>query len=110
MITSNFYIKNHKIIGFHVSGHAGYADHGSDIVCSAVSVLSMSIANGITEVLNIQPKIDINEDGMLKLSLRKNSKEEIDSSQVLLKTMLINMKDLEKNYTDYIKVIVDEEV
>lgn len=110
MITSKFYIKNHEIIGFHVSGHAGYAEHGSDIICSAVSVLSMSIANGITEVLKIQPEIDIDEDGMLKLSLRKNSEEEISRSEVLLRTMLINMQDLEKNYTDYIKVLIDEEV
>lgn len=110
MITSKFYIKNHKIIGFHVSGHAGYAEHGSDIICSAVSVLSMSIANGITEVLKIEPEIVIDDDGMLNLSLRNNSEDEISRSEVLLETMLVNMKDLEKNYRDYIKVIIDEEV
>ena len=29
-----------QVIGCHMSGHAGYDDHGFDIVCAAVSALS----------------------------------------------------------------------
>lgn len=28
-----------------VSGHAGYADHGHDIICAAVSILNDTLAN-----------------------------------------------------------------
>ena len=37
MIQAKFYKKNGKFSGFRVSGHAGYADAGEDIVCAAVS-------------------------------------------------------------------------
>ncbi|MDE7105331.1 MAG: ribosomal-processing cysteine protease Prp, partial [Ruminococcus sp.] len=35
MIQAKFYKKNGKFSGFRVSGHAGYADAGEDIVCAA---------------------------------------------------------------------------
>lgn len=36
--------------GFTVEGHANYAEHGRDIVCSAVSVLTQMIAQEIMEL------------------------------------------------------------
>ena len=38
---------NGNIIGFVISGHSGYAEAGSDIVCSAISTLSQSICVGL---------------------------------------------------------------
>lgn len=35
---------------FEISGHSGYAEEGSDIVCSAVSAMSQLVINTITEV------------------------------------------------------------
>lgn len=35
------------ITGFKVSGHAGYAEAGSDVVCSAVSALVINTINSI---------------------------------------------------------------
>ena len=26
-----------NVTGFHVSGHAGFAEHGSDVICAGVS-------------------------------------------------------------------------
>ncbi len=40
-----------------MSGHAGSTDQGYDMVCSAISAVSITIANGITEVLKINPLI-----------------------------------------------------
>ena len=37
------------IEGFSLKGHAGYAEHGSDIVCSAVSMLTINTLNSISE-------------------------------------------------------------
>lgn len=109
MITARFKRKHESIICFNISGHAGYADSGFDIVCSAVSSISCAIANGITEVLYIEPEIVVNEnDGLINLDLSKNSKEEIEKSQVLMKTMLLGIKSIEQMYGDYIKVIEEE--
>ena len=35
------------IEGFSLKGHAGYAEYGSDIVCSAVSMLTINTLNSI---------------------------------------------------------------
>lgn len=34
--------QNGNITGFHMEGHAGYADRGSDIVCASISVLAIN--------------------------------------------------------------------
>ena len=39
--------RNDEYIGFSCNGHAGYADNGKDIVCSAVSVLVINTINSI---------------------------------------------------------------
>ena len=109
MIRCDFFTKKNLIVGYIIDGHAGYAEHGEDIVCSAVSVLAQGIANGISEVIKIESIIEV-EDGFLSLSLRRNSIEEIKQCQVLLETLMINIRDLEKNYSDFIKVVVKEEV
>ena len=77
------------------------------MVCSAVSAVSLTIANGITDVLNIKPAISL-EDGFLSMDFNRLSLEDIDKCQVLLETMLIGMKGIETNYGDYIRVEVEE--
>jgi len=109
MINCDFFKKNQLIVGYIIDGHAGYADHGEDIICAAVSSLAQGIANGISEVIKIEPIIEV-EEGLLNVSLRRNSIEEIKQAQVLLETLIINLKDLAKSYSDYIKVVVQEEV
>lgn len=34
-------------IGIELDGHAGYSEHGTDIICSAVSALTLNMANSI---------------------------------------------------------------
>ena len=41
------------IRSFTVSGHSGYAEEGSDIVCAAVSTAVQSVAIGASEVIGI---------------------------------------------------------
>ncbi|AWZ48826.1 ribosomal-processing cysteine protease Prp [Hathewaya limosa] len=109
MITARFKRKHDNIVFFKISGHAGYADPGFDIICSSVSSISYTIANGITEILYIEPEIKVDENqGLMSLDLSHNSLEEIEKSQVLMKTMLLGIKSLEQLYGDYIKVIEEE--
>jgi len=107
MIIVCFLRKENNIVTFNIEGHSDYAEAGSDIVCSAVSAISITTINGITDVLKIKPRY-VMEDGYLNLSLQGNLPDEIDKCQVLLETMLLGLKNLEKNYRNYIKVIVEE--
>ena len=47
--------KAQDITGFKVSGHALFAEAGSDIVCSAVSMLTINTINAIEEFLPDEP-------------------------------------------------------
>ena len=39
MTRCEFFMEDERITGFSVSGHSGYAEEGSDIVCAAISAL-----------------------------------------------------------------------
>ncbi len=47
MTKAVFYIKNDAFSGFDISGHSGAAPAGSDIVCAAVSAMTMLVVNTI---------------------------------------------------------------
>lgn len=49
MIKARFFANGQSLCGFTVSGHAGYADKGEDIVCAAVSSAVQMAANTIVE-------------------------------------------------------------
>ena len=96
MINAKIFYKNNDIIGFVIDNHAmpGDRDFNNDVllvgeafdmVCNSVSVLSQSVLIGIDEVLKLNCTYEI-ADGYLKLDLTDFSKEELEESQVLLKT------------------------
>ena len=87
--------------GFSISGHAGSAAAGKDIVCAAVSSAAYLVANTITEVIGIkaQPKVD---KAAMQLEL---TKEKSIKAQVILKGFELHIKELEKAHPKNIKVI-----
>ena len=67
MTTASFFKKNGKIQKFSVSGHSGYSEQGSDIVCAAVSSMVMLTVNIITEDLNVPCDVKVIEEDALEL-------------------------------------------
>ena len=61
MIQVRFFENN---TGFEIAGHALFAAHGSDIVCSAVSSAAIMAANTLTEVFGEKALVDV-QDGLL---------------------------------------------
>ena len=104
-----------NILGFEISGHSGYAEEGSDIVCSAISTLSQSICVGLDNVLNLKPVIKIDDkNAYLKCLLPKGlSYEQNVSAQVLLRTFEESVKLLltgDKKLKKYISLEVKNEI
>ena len=58
-----------QVIGCHMSGHAGYDDHGFDIVCAAVSVLSATAMLGLTQIAQQEGNIRIAKVNVIWFSL-----------------------------------------
>ena len=90
-----------------VDGHEDFAEHGSDIVCAGVSAVVFGLINSV-DVLDDDVQFDIsaNEDETGHLTYR--SLKSTDKEQLLLNAMLVALKTIEENYSDYITIEVRE--
>lgn len=112
MIKANFYRNNNKIYGFEITGHAGFAEEGEDIVCSAVTVLVINTINAIESFTDchIICEADVEKGGFVNLELPEiKAGEESHDATLLLNTMYMGLTDIKKDYSKYI-TITDKEV
>ena len=91
---------NNFIVGYTVNGHAGFAPDGQDIICSAVSTLTMVAINGLEEHLQREVVYEIS-DGHLQVKLKKAPDA---LSQAILATMEIGLKDLAEQYPQLVSI------
>ena len=89
-----------------MKGHSGYAESGSDIVCSALSVASQMAIVGLEEVLqkNVQKEI---KDGYVHVTIKDFEDEKV---QMILKTMELTLESIAKEYARYVSMEVREDV
>ena len=87
------------------TGHSGYAEEGADIVCSAVSTLMETLANGLTEIVKAEVKVVVDENiPHLSVTLTENDKEKCKYAQVLMQSTLLGIKGVANGYRKFIKI------
>lgn len=84
-----------------VSGHAYYGEYGSDIVCSAVSMLTITTLNGLVDIVKADVDYVI-EDGYTKFVV-KNKKSD-NSIKLLIDTYELGIKAVLEDYGQYVKL------
>ena len=106
MTRCEFFTENERITGFSVSGHSGYSEAGSDIVCAAISAAVAMAEATINDVCGAKAKVRIKEgdDNRVTLMLPVSCDEE-DSVQAVLAGMMIYLCSLRDEYPDYIEVL-----
>ena len=105
MTRCEFFTEDERITGFSVSGHSGYAEAGSDIVCAAVSAVVTMAEVTINDVLGAKAKVRVkNEDARVTLTLPASCDEE-DAVQAVLAGMMLTLCSLRDDYPDYIEVL-----
>lgn len=83
----------YKFIGYNIFGHANFAPKGKDIVCSAVSSITQTALLGLKELL--KKDIEFEQDnGLLRVQINNPDKD----SNLVLETMLLGLKEIEKIY------------
>lgn len=98
------------IKGFTVIGHSNYGEHGSDIVCSAVSALTQTALIGLENIAKINIKYII-KDGFLSCDIPQIiDRDKMLKTCAILDTMVLGLVNIEKNYSGYIEVVIKEEV
>lgn len=103
--------QNKNIMGFECSGHTGYGEQGSDIVCAAISTLTLTCILGLKKVQ--KQDVDVRRDdkkGYLRVVLKTNDLKKIDQSQVLFETMLLGLKEIQSAYKKYLRLEDDYEI
>ena len=94
-----------NIITVEATGHSGYAEFGSDIVCSAVSSLMQNLANGLTEVVKADAKVVVDEDiPHLSVTLTEQNTEKCKYAQMLMQTTILSLKEVANGYSKFIKI------
>ncbi len=89
--------------GFTLSGHAeGYeGDAEYDLVCAAVSAVTLTTAMGLQNVLHLEGTFD-SHSGFLDVDIASPRNEK---SQVLIETMLCGLKSIRAMYPDKLKIL-----
>ena len=98
MITVVFSESGGKLSGFEISGHALFSEHGSDIVCSAVSSAAIMAANTITEVFGESAEAKAEEGYLLLKGVTS------DASQGVLEGLKLHLEQLAQQYPENITV------
>ena len=105
MTRCEFFTDNDRITGFSVSGHGGYAEAGSDIICAAVSAVVTMAEATINDVCGAKAKVRVKEeDARVTLTLPVSCDEE-ESVQAVLAGMMLTLMSLRDDYPDYIEVL-----
>lgn len=95
------------VTGFVSEGHAGYAPKGSDIVCAAVSALTISAVNGLAHHVGIEPAVYVDEErGVLRchVDLEPLDAEAVAKVQAILETMALGLQEVAREYSDHLAV------
>ncbi len=91
-----------------VEGHAGFAEEGRDIICSAVSTVAYTGINALDELVGIK-NYGI-ENGYMICSVPTDISPELkEKVSIILETIVVGFRQLQLTYEDYVSVL-DEEV
>lgn len=82
-----------------ISGHSGYKESGSDIVCASVSSICITTVNAIIRIDSSAIEYDEKE-GYLTVDIKRHT----TVVDILIQNMIELLYELEEDYKNYIKI------
>ena len=105
MTRCEFFTEGERITGFSVSGHSGYGEAGTDIVCAAISAVVTMAEATIKAVCGAKAKVRVkDEQARVTLTLPAICDEE-ETVQAVLAGMMLTLCSMRDDYPDYIEVL-----
>jgi Predicted ribosomal protein len=94
--------------GFKVTGHAGYAESGYDIVCASVSILVTNTLNAIETYTIDDFTFESKEESGYMLCMFSTQLSE--QAVLLCNTMILGLKSIQATepYQEYMNIIFEE--
>lgn len=96
---------------FKMIGHADSGPYGQDIVCAAASVLAINTINSVEQVTGVKPETKMDEEngGLLSASFPViQNRDRLLQMQAILKSFVIGMQDISQNYSQFIKINIQD--
>ena len=103
MIRAEFCESNGLLNGFKISGHAGYAESGQDIVCAAVSSAVSLATNIITDGFHADAEAS-DSDGAVTLTVNKPD----ERTQAVLTMLREQLGIILEEFPKTIKITISE--
>lgn len=107
MISIHFFRKQSTIVSVELSGHADSGPYGYDIVCAAVSALTIGTVNSLIALADISLDVQTTSDegGYLKFSLPdKLTNEQMEMAQLLLDSLHLSLSSTEEEYSEHMEI------
>ena len=102
MIRAEVFEDQGQIRRFLISGHAGFARVGNDIVCAAVSALVYNAINSCEQLLNIVLDVEDRGDKVIcKVPERVLNSSDV---QLLLHSMVFGIEQTADSYPKFVKI------
>ena len=89
--------------GFEVQGHALFDDKGKDIVCSAVSILTINTVNSLEQFTDAKFTCDT-DDGIAV----RFEQEPDEKASLLLDSYLLGLQGISGEYPRYFRLLIEE--
>lgn len=90
---------NDSIKSIEILGHAEFAQYGKDIVCAAISSISIGLLNAI-DVLTVETCEVEMTDNHIRIFVLKND----NVTQTVLSVGIIQLKTIEERYPNNLKI------
>lgn len=89
-----------------VTGHANFAEHGSDIVCAAVSGIVIGQVNAIETLTGVTVHQPDDGDGKVDLRVPAGLAPEVAQKiHLLVEAMVLSLRNIADSYPKYVKWI-----
>ena len=88
-----------RYVAYRCQGHAGYAEEGYDIVCSAVSVLGINCVNSLEALCSVKANVTDYDEGMLAFQLPSAlSETQLRDAQLLMRSLRLGLESIAEEY------------
>lgn len=91
-----------------VRGHAGYGAHGQDIVCAAVSSVTIGLVNAMEKMFHVQMHADNDGDGKIDCILPTHlDSDRTEKIRLLMEALYNSLEDIANDFPDHVKMNVN---
>ncbi|MCF0136594.1 MAG: ribosomal-processing cysteine protease Prp [Lachnospiraceae bacterium] len=93
-------------LGYEIFGHAGFAEEGTDIICSAVSALAINTVNSISTFTNLKPSTRESHGHLqVEIAVSEADPDQLDKTQLLLGSLKLGLESIQTSYgSKYLQV------